>query len=237
MESFPNSSASTEDFEFSALKEAIHYPKAIVREFSPYLRGDIVEVGAGIGQMARHFARETKIESFTAVEPDARFANEFRNACPDLTLVEGMARSLTLPDGCDAIVSVNVLEHIEDDVDELKQYMKLLKPRRGHVCILAPARPEIFSKIDQDFGHFRRYTRSSISKALVSAGFQPIKIHYFNFAGYFAWWLNFKLLEQRSFNPVMVRLYDQVIFRYCHIIEKGIHRPPLGQSVIAVAKA
>jgi len=136
----------------------------------------------------------------------------------------------------DAIVSVNVIEHIKNDVDELIKYKELLNKSNGHLCIFTPACPELHSLIDSDFGHYRRYTIKSMSNALERAGFKIIKIYYFNFIGYFAWFLNFKILRSRSFNPKMVRLYDRYIFRYFFKIEKKF-RPPFGQSIIAIAKA
>lgn len=237
MEHTPNSAATTEDFEFSALSEAHYYPRAIVREFRPYLKGHVVEVGSGIGQMARLFSEEPGVKTFTAVEPDACFAREFQRQCPEITLVEGTVSELICEGGCDAILSINVIEHISDHLDELKRYKKLLEHRGGYVCILTPACPEIYSPIDSDFGHFRRYTKKSISDLLISAGFKTEKIFYFNFPGYFVWWLNFKILKSRSFNPLMVRLYDRLIFRFFSKIEANVMRPPLGQSVIAIGKA
>jgi len=237
MSESPNKIAITEDFEFSALREAYYYPLAIVDEFRAYMKGHVVEVGAGIGQMARLFSQEPGIKNFTAVEPDPTFSAELSRQLPDLALVKGTVSNLDIENGCDAILSVNVIEHISDDLDELKRYKKLLEAKGGYVCILTPARPEIFSPIDSDFGHFRRYTRESISELLENAGFKVEKVYYFNFPGYFVWWLNFKILKNRSFNPVMVRLYDRLIFRYSNIIEKKLYYPPIGQSVIAIGRA
>src|SRR5579862_3488237 len=47
----PNALAISEDFEFAALSVADNYRKALLREFSEYLRGNVLEVGAGIGQI------------------------------------------------------------------------------------------------------------------------------------------------------------------------------------------
>jgi len=233
----PNSNALNDDFEFAALNAACYYPRAIFREFRPYLRGNVVEVGAGIGQMAKLFSNEIGVSNFTAVEPDARFASQFRKEFPEIKLVEGTVSALGHETAYDAVVSINVIEHIEDHLDELKRYKKLLAPTKGHVCILTPARPEIYALIDADFGHFRRYTKESISELLVTAGFTPKKIFYFNFPGYFAWWLNFKMMKSRSFNPLMVSLYDRLIFRFFHMIERNLVRPPMGQSVVAIGAA
>ncbi|MEI6322443.1 MAG: class I SAM-dependent methyltransferase [bacterium] len=233
----PNSAATTEEFEFSALREARYYPLAIVREFMPYLSGHVLEVGAGIGQMSKLFVEAVGGNNFTAVEPDAKFAKQFREECPGIRLVEGTVSNLPGGTSCSTIVSVNVIEHIEDHVEELARYHALLSPKKGNLCILAPARPEIYSPLDKDFGHFRRYTRRTMKEALTEAGFAPEKIFYFNFPGYFAWLLNFKLMQSRSFNPTMVRFYDRFIFRYAHCLESEWCRPCIGQSIVAIARA
>lgn len=233
----PKQFADFGDFEFTALQQACFYRKAIAREFSPYLRGKVIDMGAGIGQMSTLFAEIVGRENLCAVEPDPRFASVFRKDHPDISLVEGTASNLPVGTFCDTITSVNVLEHIENHVAELSAYRKLLAPTGGHLCLLVPARPEIFSPIDQDFGHFRRYTQSSISQALESAGLTVHKLFYFNFVGYFAWLINFKILGSRSFSPIMVRTFDRFIFRWTNMLEKNFARPPLGQSLVAISKA
>lgn len=233
----PNKFAKSEDFEFSALQEARFYRKAIAQEFLPYLTGRVIDMGAGIGQMSTLFAEIVGKENLCGVEPDPRFASIFRKDHPDISLVEGTAASLPVGAFCDTITSVNVLEHIENHVEELSEYRRLLAPTGGHLCLLVPARPEIFSPIDRDFGHFRRYTPSSMSQALESAGLTLHKLFYFNFVGYFAWLINFKILESRSFSPIMVRAFDRFIFRWTNMLEKNFARPPMGQSLVVIAKA
>ena len=100
---------------------------------------------------------------------------------------------------------------------------------------VVPARPEIYAPIDRDFGHFRRYTRPELRRKLVAAGFEVRRLNYFNFVGYFAWWLNFCLLKKRQFEQAKVRFFDRMIFPAVHTLESSIIRPPVGQSLIAVA--
>ena len=233
----PNQFADSEDFEFSALQEARFYRKAIVQEFLPYLNGKVIDMGAGIGQMTALFAEIVGKENLCGVEPDSRFASIFRKNHPDISLIEKTASTLPVGTFCDTITSVNVLEHIDNHVAELSEYRKLLAHTGGHLCLLVPARPEIFSPIDRDFGHFRRYTKSSMSQALDAAGLTVQKMFYFNFIGYFAWLFNFRLLRSRSFNPTMVRMFDRFIFRWAHGLENKFARPPLGQSLVVIAKA
>lgn len=233
----PNALTLSEEFEFSALARAYYYPRAILKEFRPFLRGTIFDVGAGIGQLTDLMAQMVGPENIRAVEPDPRFAARFRSRLPHLQLFESEAASMPADTLCNTVTSINVLEHIEDDVSELKNYHKWLAPSRGYLCLLVPARPELFSSIDKDFGHFRRYSKPSLTKILTKAGFAVHRLFYFNFAGYFAWALNFKILGLRNFEPSKVVFFDQKIFRWCHLLERGLCRPPWGQSLIAIGRA
>jgi len=233
----PNATAQTADFEFAALQEARNYRQALLRDFSAYLGGHVLEVGAGIGQITVELLKNPKITSLVSLEPDSRFFERLQAICPSHEIISGTVD--TLPDGktWNTILNINVLEHIADDRRELANYQRLLAAQGGCLCLFVPARPEIYAPIDRDFGHFRRYTRTELKEKLADAGFEIIKLRYYNFAGYFAWWLNFCLLKKRGFNPGSVRFFDRFIFPIVHGIESNFCPPPFGQSLLAVARA
>jgi hypothetical protein len=231
-----NSTAETEDFEFRALAEARNYRRALAREFAPFFTGRVIEIGAGIGQMTSALKHGQGISKFLAVEPDERFHPGFEAQNPEITLIKGTARDIPEQSGWNALVSINVLEHIEDDRAELARWRELLAEAHGYMCLFVPARPEIYAPIDKDFGHFRRYTKRELRQKLLDAGFQIERLNYFNFVGYFAWWYAFCLRRRRSFDPASVRAYDRLVFPVVHALESRVCRPPLGQSLIAIAR-
>jgi SAM-dependent methyltransferase len=237
MSSLPNAIAQTEDFEFAALAEAKNYRRALFTEFGPALRGDVVEVGAGIGQMTEQLLNLPDVRRAVAIEPDASFCEKFRIRLPDVELLHGTVANLPPNSAFDAILCINVLEHIGEDLAELRNFAKLLHARRGALCLFVPARPEIYAPIDKDFGHFRRYTYRDLRTKLVEAGFAIERLHYFNFVGYFAWWANFCVLKKREFEIQKVRAFDRVIFPVVNRLESKILRPPVGQSLLAIARA
>jgi len=233
----PNYLAATQDFEFSALAEARNYRKALFCEFGPFLKGDVIEVGAGIGQMTEHLLRLPGVSHALAVEPDPEFCALHRAHFTAHEILEGTAADIPPGTVCDAILSINVLEHIGEDQAELKSYATLLHARGGALCLFVPARPEIYAPIDKDFGHFRRYTKAELKSKLRAAGFNILSLHYFNCLGYFAWWLNFCLLKKHSFERHKVRFYDRLMFPLVHAVESRLFRPPFGQSLIVVGRA
>jgi SAM-dependent methyltransferase len=237
MTSLPNALAETADFEFAALNEARNYRRALIRDFEPYLRGNVLEVGAGIGQITSELQLMPKIHKLLSIEPNADFCAQLRARFPQHDLYQGTVSGLHSETYWNAILSINVLEHIEMDGDELSAYHRLLQQTQGTLCLFVPARPEIFAPIDKDFGHFRRYTRPALRSKLEEAGFQPARLRYYNFAGYFGWWVTNCLLKKRSFDVAAVRLFDRAIFPLVHGFESRICPPPIGQSLFAVAVA
>ena len=233
----PRQSKSSGNFEFDALRWAENYRKSLLREFAPHLSGDVIEVGAGIGQFTELLVGLGSNRSVLAIEPDAGFCAELRNRLPNQRVKQGTVAGLEPGTGCDAIVSTNVLEHIENDVAELRAYAGLLKPRSGYLCLFVPARSELYAPIDKDFGHFRRYSKPELKSKLVAAGFVPKRLDYFNCAGYFAWLLTFRVLGRRAFSPAGVRIFDRFIFPAVHWLESRVMRPPFGQSLLAIGQA
>ena len=228
-------SGAAEDFEFAALSEARNYRAAICGLFAPHLSGDILEVGAGIGQMLGDVVTICRPTSVAAVEPDSRFIPALRAAVPRAEIWAGSEQDIPVDRRFDAIYAINVLEHIAHDRAELANWNKRIKPG-GTVCLLVPARPELYAAIDADFGHHRRYTKRQLESKLAEAGFVSAKVRYFNMIGYFAWLINFRLLGKRSFDRTSVRAFDRLIFPLCRFFESTTQICPFGQSLVAVAK-
>lgn len=132
----------------------------------------VLEIGAGIGQMTAEFAQAPGVTGIVEVEPDSRFHDGFIRNNPSIKLIRGVAGDVPSEPGRDGLVAVNVLEHIEDDSGELKNWARLLSKRRGRVGVFVPARPEIYAPIDLDFGHFRRFTKPELRNKMTAAGFE-----------------------------------------------------------------
>lgn len=233
----PNASAISEDFEFAALSVADNYRKALLREFAQYLRGNVLEVGAGIGQITEALLQKNDIRRLVSIEPHLDFYRQLLEKFPKHNVVQGTIEDLKDDGDWNAVVSINVLEHIQNDEAELRSYHERLRKNGGVLCLFVPARMEIYADIDRDFGHFRRYMKPELKQKLERAGFRILRLRYYNIAGYFAWWLNFCVLKTRHFNAGSVRFFDRVIFPFVHGFESRICPPFIGQSLLAAAQA
>ena len=231
-----NSQATSEDFEFAALQEATNYRRSLLGEFSPHLQGNILEVGAGIGQMTRELAGLPKIETIDALEPDSRFYSRLVEQGLKARCLCGTVADLDALQLYDGIISINVLEHIEDHVGELQSFRRHLRPG-GSLCLFVPACPSIYAPMDRSFGHYRRYTRPELRGLLENAGFRIVQLYYYNSLGFFAWWFNFCFLKKSIFEAGKVKFYDKYLFTVVHTLEKNLLRPPFGQSLLAIAEA
>jgi SAM-dependent methyltransferase len=237
MKESPNVSAASEDFEFAALSEAKNYRDALLWEFSEHLRGGVLEVGAGIGQITGELLQNRAIARLVSIEPHPKFYDQLRRTFAGHTVIHGTIDDVKDDGSWDAVISINVLEHIGDDNHELKTYCRHLAKKNGVLCLFVPARPEIYAPIDKDFGHFRRYTRAELRGKLERAGFQILRLRYYNFTGYLAWWLNFCILRKRHFSASSVQFFDRFIFPPTHGMESLICPPFIGQSLLASARA
>jgi SAM-dependent methyltransferase len=79
----------------------------------------------------------------------------------------------------DLITALDVIEHIDRDVDSLKAMRSLLAPG-GTIVVTVPAYMFLWSRFDEMNEHKRRYTLSELREKLMQAGFTVEKISYYN---------------------------------------------------------
>src|SRR5690606_26419201 len=133
----------------------------------------------------------------------------------------------------DTFFYVNVMEHIEHDVDELKwMYNNLTEG--GNVCLFSPALPFLFGSHDERVGHFRRYTKNELVQKVEKAGFKVKKAIYFDMPGVPLWWINFVLLKS-NMNPNAVHLYDNWVVPVLRKLEPN-RLLPFGKNVLVVGE-
>jgi len=93
----------------------------------------------------------------------------------------------------DAVVMLNVLEHIEDDAAAVAQVARVLKPR-GVAVIEVPAGPELFDVYDRYLQHFRRYRLRDVRSLVEQAGLRVVEQSHLGFLVYPA----FSIVKRRN---------------------------------------
>lgn len=218
------------------LAGAPRYRDWIFSMASPYLGNRVLEVGAGSGTMfecliGREHAVALEIDPGLVTELKLRFDSR-----ADVTIVQGNVNDAAVIDELralrvDSAMSFNVLEHIEDDVSALGAVASVLDPG-APLAVLVPAFPSIFGAMDRGVGHVRRYRRRELVTKMESAGFTVAEAHYVNLPGYFAWFVNGRVLRSSSpaGGPRLVSVYDKTVIPVTRLLEKAID-PPCGQSL------
>jgi SAM-dependent methyltransferase len=94
---------------------------------------------------------------------------------PQLPLLRFDLVHCPLPDASvDAVVLLNVLEHIENDLAALTQVFRILKPG-GVAVIEVPAGPELYDAYDKHLQHFRRYRLRDLCELIQRTGFTVVE--------------------------------------------------------------
>lgn len=78
-----------------------------------------------------------------------------------------------------AIVLLDVLEHIEHPIQTLRHMHNALAPG-GVVVLTVPACPWLFSRWDEQLGHFRRYTAREFRRQAAAADFRVDWLNHWN---------------------------------------------------------
>lgn len=215
--------------------EGLRYTQWILSEFLPWLEGDVCEVGAGTGNISRSLPDLGS--HLVCLEPDSALFEALRanlENLPNCSVLNSTLAEYSAPDVelFDRFLYINVLEHIEDDVEELRLMHSLLRPE-GAVLIFVPALQWLFSDYDARVGHYRRYSKKELTGKIERAGFEIKKIRYFDVIGVFAWWLACKVLRLRP-NAGNVGLYDRFLVPVSRWVEKYIPFP-VGKNLLVVA--
>jgi SAM-dependent methyltransferase len=122
----------------------------------------IVDIGCGTGADIASFPAEFVRYGLDASQSAIDFAMErhsgvdFRQAS-----IPGAGRDVIA--GADLVLLCDVLEHIEDDYGFLSWVVAAMRDD-AHLLITVPADPRLWSPHDEVYGHFRRYTRESLTR-------------------------------------------------------------------------
>ncbi len=197
-----------------------------------HLRGSVLEVGAGIGTVTRDLVVDAT--RWLAIEPDPSSAAQVRSLLrthEGLEVVIGTIRDLPLGENFDTALYVDVLEHIENDAEELKRVAERLRPG-GRLIVLVPARPQLYSAFDRAVGHYRRYTAGSLD-ALRPPGFEVLQAESLDVFGLLVSALNKGALRQERPTRWQILFWDRILVPMSRLIDPILRRR-VGKSLLVV---
>lgn len=191
----------------------------------------ILDFGAGIGTLAKQIYLIENIRP-VCVEIDEYFKSELEELGYQ-TLSSTNEADLKF----DLIYSSNVLEHIRDDESVLRELNGLLT-ETGELVLYLPAFQILYSDMDRNVGHFRRYSRKSISAKLQKNGYEIRKIEYCDCLGFLIT-LGLKFFRGGKVNnlihPKSLLFYDRFIWPISKFLDTLGFKLFFGKNVLISA--
>ena len=211
--------------ELDLFLEARNWKNYWVSVLRPYISGDVLEVGAGLGANSAKLNNRT-VRSIHCLEPDEALADQLRRAArgrPEIVVSAGTVDSLSSR-SFDSVLYINVLEHITDDKGELAKAARLLRTG-GRLIVLAPAHQALLSPFDLAVGHHRRYDRHSL-RSCSPASCRLEKMWYLDCIGLLASIANRLMLRQSLPTRRQIAFWDRYMIPASRVLD-----PCLGHSV------
>jgi len=212
-----------------AMRFAEKYNRFLARLVTDHVDGTaVLDFGAGAGTFAVPVA-DTGLQ-VACLEPDPTLRSQLA--------ADGFATYAELSqvpaNSLDSIYTLNVLEHIEDDAGALADLAKCLRDQ-GRLIIYVPAFELLYSTMDRQVGHFRRYRRPDLVQKLQASGFRIRTARYIDSLGFLAA-LVYKLVERGDGNlsPKSVELYDRFVFPLSLVIDR-LTGGRFGKNLLVVA--
>lgn len=221
------------EYTLKIMKTASWYNNWLFSLMKQHISGEILEVGAGIGNFTNLLAVEGKTTAIDISEVAlANLSNKFtQNVAVGYGDIE-LGKYYFKKKRFDTIVCLNVLEHIKKDTKALSNMNKLTS-ENGKLILLVPAHMGLFSEFDKKLGHFRRYRKHELVKKLESSGYKVKVARYINWWAAIGWFIFVKLTENTNLPHSKVSMFDKLgkLFLWP---EKYL-KLPFGLSLLVVA--
>jgi SAM-dependent methyltransferase len=205
------------------------------RQIRPFLVGDILEVGAGIGSNTP-FLDSGGSGRWVCLEPDPELIGQlvknlgeteprraYETVCGTLESLAGQQ--------FDTIIYIDVLEHIDNDREELNQAASHLRPG-GHLIVLSPAHQRLFSPFDAAIGHFRRYNRPML-RSISPPSLRLKQLIYLDSAGLVLSIANLLLLRQSMPTKAQLRIWDRWVVPVSRVLDRCLFYS-VGKSIVGI---
>jgi 2-polyprenyl-3-methyl-5-hydroxy-6-metoxy-1,4-benzoquinol methylase len=219
----------------NVISKAQKFNRWMYQTVQPYLKGNILEIGSGLGNLTDFFRANQK--QITPSDYSNEYVTFLQSKYPDvkslqidLTQSEFTENNPSLKGAFDSAFALNVIEHIEDDVLALSNMAKLVK-KEGKMVVLVPAYQFLYCKFDKNLGHYKRYNKKSLIETVQKANLKVVDAFYFNAFGILGWWLFGKVLNKEHIGEEM-GLYNLLVPVF-KVIDKILNRK-VGLSVVVV---
>jgi glycosyltransferase involved in cell wall biosynthesis len=216
--------------------KAGRYNRFIYEQYRGLLGPDVVEVGSGVGNIAR-FLLDRRRLVLTDAEP--AYLESLRAAYQGWENVEVRPFDAARPEGAedlwgrfDTAICFNVIEHLKDDSRAVASVARLLKPG-GTALFIVPAHQSLYGTLDKTVGHVKRYAREELRALVSTAGLEVVEARYLNPLATLGWLLNGKVLRRRMIPGLQLAIFDRMT--WLTRVLSGLNLP-FGLSLFVAAR-
>jgi 2-polyprenyl-3-methyl-5-hydroxy-6-metoxy-1,4-benzoquinol methylase len=234
------------EFDSRALKEVqetrlliYHLDAWLCRSITPYIGDRVLEVGSGMGNI---------LQFLLAPDRDLVIGTDIDHACVDYLQEKYQDQQNVLVFPCDVchpdfrrlkkyhidtVVSINVLEHIQDDELALAQISEIVAAG-GHIILVLPAHKYLFGSMDRSIGHYRRYDKLSLYHKLSKHHLEVLNQKYLNPVGALGWFVNGRVLHKKVPPTGQLKLFNRLMPLVCRLDDH--FNSPFGLSILSISR-
>lgn len=217
-----------------SMSQAVWYNKWTVKKFESFLKGDILEIGCGIGNFTNFLKKYGNVWAMDIVDSYIKQTSQIAGGGINVGFGDiEKGKYFFSKQKFDTIVCLNVLEHIKDDKKALENMYGLLN-KNGQLVLLVPVFDFLMGEIDRSIGHFRRYKKGVLTKNLEGIGFKIIKNRILNFLGAIGWWIFSRLFSTNKINESNIKIFNLIAPLILPV--EDLFEPPLGTSILIIAQ-
>jgi len=193
----------------------------------------ILDVGAGIGLITGKI-KKAGYKNIIAADASSDSLEILKNK--GIKALQLKLPEIKINSKYDLVLLLDVIEHVKDDQKTLINIKKILN-KNGKIIVTVPAFKFLWSKKDEEYGHFRRYTRKELRDKIGNAGYKIDYLSYYNFflflPALIAAKINKKKMKVKRYSSKQNRIFYPIFRQEACFIRRGLPLP-FGVSLIAV---
>ena len=213
------------------------YLSWLARKVRPHVGDEVLEVGAGIGNLTGRLMARRML--YVAAEQDPLHLHALRNRflrTPNVAVQridpESAADLAGLENCFDTVLCLNVMEHLQDPASVLDRLGAALKPG-GALVMLVPNVAGLYGTLDRSLGHKRRYSAADARQLMEANGFQVEHTESFNKVALLPWWAYSRVLHTGNISKLVLKIFDKSVWFWRRL---DALMPWPGLSLLVVAR-
>lgn len=205
--------------------------KYVYLQIKSFLKNNILEVGAGIGSFTKNY--KDNFKNILLIEPDKNNFLYLKKNIKNKNIKVLNVSIKRIKKKFNAILYMNVIEHIKDDKKEINIAINKLH-KNGFLIILVPAHQKLYTSFDKAVGHHRRYSKKFFKKKFKNSKLE--KLVFLDFFGFFLYFFNNFFFKKEIYpSKIKIIIWDK-IFTPITIIIDFLIGYKIGKNILCIYK-